>query len=210
MVNVTIVTDDFKFFYTLKEKLNQQRNIKINHILVSEPIPNTSDIIVTDQYAVKQNNPDRKIFIPNSYNLLYLYSSILLMHHGKNHYLCIKIGIDPGKSIGFAAINEDDEILFTLEDYSANNIVAKVLSIDNNVKTQKLIVRVGIGGGEIKNEIIKKLEQSFVNRDDVIIEEVKEEFTTKPKKYFPEYAFIKNKNIISALLIAKRYQKEEE
>ncbi len=199
MINVTIATKNLRFLYTLNEVLSDIKKIKTNHILPRDSIPSNTDIIITTE-TEKQAFTKRKIFIPKAFNLYYLYSNLFLLKNDKKVFERVVIGIDPGKNIGFAVVADDDLILGTAEFFSAVDSVKEVIKVFFNVETTDFIIKVGDGGGAIREEIVKRIEEIF--HEKIVLEVVKEDFTSKNQTFLKDTHY--SKNVKSAVLITRK------
>ncbi|MHA2357143.1 MAG: hypothetical protein ACXABK_00025 [Candidatus Heimdallarchaeaceae archaeon] len=199
MINVTIATKNLRFLYTLNEILSNITIIKTNHILPSEPIPGNTNVIVTTEIE-KKFFENKNIFIPKAFNLYYLYSNIYLKSKELQQFDSVVIGVDPGKTIGFAVIANDAIILSATEFYSVVDTVKEAISAFFNIETQNFVVKIGTGGGQIKEEILKRLNEIFHGK--IEIKTVKEDFTSKNQSALKHTKL--SKNTKSAILIAKR------
>ena len=199
MIRVTIATKNFRFLYTIEDTLSNIVNIKTNHILPEEFTIENTDVIITTE-TEKSKIKSNKIFIPKAFNQYYLFSNILLIENNKKKFEEVVIGIDPGKTIGFAVIAEDTTILGIGEFFAAVEAVKEAITIFFNVEADVFKVKVGRGGGIIKEEIIKRLEGVFRNK--VPINVVNEDFTTQNKNRLAKIKY--SKNINAALNIASR------
>ncbi len=199
MISVTIVTRNFRFLYTINENLADIEEVKTNHILPEEDIPKNTQVIITTEAEKKFISG--KHFIPKSFNQYYLFSNIYLHTRNKNEFEEIVIGIDPGKCTGLAIVAKEGIILGTGEYYTAVDVVKEVISSFFNIETNIFTVKIGTGGGEIRDEIVKRLKGIF-HEDKASIKIVSEDFTSKIQKKtgFSKYS----KNIKSAILIASR------
>ena len=199
MISVTIATKNLRFLYTLNEILSDIKKIKTNHILPRDSIPPNTDIIITTETEKLLFN-QVKIFVPKAFNRYYLYSNLFLLKHDRKAFEKITIGIDPGKIIGFAVIADDDIILGTSEFYSAVDTVKEVISVFFNVETMDFIIKIGEGGGNIRDEITRRISEIF--HEKIVVEIVKEDFTSKNQSLLKNLDY--SRNIKSAILIAKR------
>ncbi len=199
MISVIIATKNFRFLYRLNEILSEIKEIKTNHILPNQLIPSGTDIVITTEIEKKKVNFE-KLFVPKAFNSYYIFSNIYLLAKNKNYFNEIIVGIDPGKTTGLAVIAEKETLLGKGEFYTAVDTVKEVISVFFNVETSNLIIKVGEGGGQIKNEIVKRLDEIFHNK--VPIQIVNEDFTSQKKVNYFDSKF--PKNIQSAILIALR------
>jgi len=199
VINVTIATKNLRFLYTLNEILSDIKEIKTNHILPRDSIPLNTDIIITTE-TEKQAFVERKIFIPKAFNPYYLYSNLFLLKNNKKMFERVVIGIDPGKTIGFAAVANNELILGTAEFFSAVDSVKEVIKVFFNVETTDFIIKVGEGGGVIREEIVKRIEKIF--HEKIVLEIVKEDFTSKSQAFLKDTDY--GKNVKSAILITKK------
>lgn len=197
MISVTIATSNFRFLYKLNEILSDIKEIKTNHILPNETIPFNTDLVITTEIEKKKINYE-KIFVPKAFNHYYLFSNIHLLSSGKNYYEEIIIGIDPGKTTGFAVLAERKIILGNTEVYTVVDAVKEVIAVFFNIETAKLTIKIGEGGGTIKNELVERLDEIF--HDKIQIKIVNEDFTSQKKMSYLDKKL--PKNIQSAILIA--------
>ncbi len=197
MISVIIATKNFRFLYKLNEVLSDIKEIKINHILPNESIPSNTDIIITTQIEKKIIN-FKTIFVPKAFNRYYLFSNIYLLATKRDYFNEIAIGVDPGKTTGFVVIAEKKIILGNAEFYTAVDAVKEAITVFFNIETARVVIKVGQGGGKIKDEIVGRLNDIFHNK--VPVEVVNEDFTSK-KKISPLGTKF-SKNVQSAILIA--------
>jgi hypothetical protein len=199
VINVTIATKNLRFLHTLNEILSDIKEIKTNHILPRDSVPINTDIVITTE-TEKQIFKEEKIFIPKAFNIYYLYSNLFLLKHNKRTFKKVVIGIDPGKTTGFAVVANDDIILGVGEFFSAVDTVKEVIKVFFNVETSDFILKIGEGGGNIREDIVKRIEQIF--HEKIILEVVKEDFTSSNQASLRETNY--SKNIKSAILITRR------
>ncbi|MBY9000300.1 MAG: hypothetical protein KGD64_05255 [Candidatus Heimdallarchaeota archaeon] len=199
MIKVTISTKNFRFLYSIDEVLSKIKEIKTNHILPKELVTNNNDVIITTE-TEKVLIQSNKIFIPKAFNHYYLFSNIFLIANNRKKFEEIVIGIDPGKTIGFAVIAEGKKILGTSEFFIAVDAVKEAISIFFNVETDKFRINIGKGGGKIKEEIAMRLKSIF--HDKVPINHVNENFSSQSKNHLTQTK--QSKNINAALNIACR------
>lgn len=197
MISVIIATNNFRFLYKLNEILSDVKEIKTNHILPNQSIPPNTDVIITTEIE-KGSLSFNKIFVPKAFNLYYLFSNILLLSQERNNFDKIIIGIDPGKTTGFVVLTDKEIILGSAEFYTAVDTVREVISVFFNIETSYMVVKVGQGGGEVKDEIVKRLKEIF--HEKIPIEVVNEDYTSQTKTL--NYGKKFSKNIQSAILIA--------
>ncbi|MHA1198184.1 MAG: hypothetical protein ACTSQF_02325 [Candidatus Heimdallarchaeaceae archaeon] len=177
--------------------LSNINEIKVNHVLPNESIPSNTDVIITTEIEKKELD-FKNIFVPKAFNHYYLFSNILLLAKNKNYFDEIIVGIDPGKTTGFAVLAEKEIVLGEGEFYTAVDAVKEVITVFFNIETSELIIRVGAGGGPIKDEIVRRLNEIF--RDKVPIEVVNEDFTSQ--KRLVRFSKKFSKDVKSAILIA--------
>ena len=70
---------------------------------------------------------NEKIFIPKAFNRYYLYSNLVLLKHNEKTFKRVVIGIDPGKTTGFAVVANNNIILGVGEFFSAVDTVKEVI-----------------------------------------------------------------------------------
>jgi hypothetical protein len=199
VINVTIATKNLRFLHTLNEILSDIKEIKTNHILPRDSVPVNTDIVITTE-TEKQIFKEERIFIPKAFNRYYLYSNLILLKHSKKTFKKVVIGIDPGKTTGFAVVADDDIVLGVGEFFSAVDTVKEVIKVFFNVDTSDFILKIGGGGGNIREDIVKRIEQIF--HEKIILEVVKEDFTSSNQTSLRETNY--SKNIKSAILITRR------
>ncbi len=199
MIRVTIATKNFRFLFTVEDILSKITNIKTNHILPDQFTVENNDIVITTETEKSMIHSD-KIFIPKAFNLYYLFSNIYLIENNKTKFREVTVGIDPGRTIGFAVVAENKVILGVNEFFTAVEAVKETITIFFNVEADRFKVNVGRGGGKIKEEIIKRLESIF--HDKVLVKTVNEDFTSQIKSHLTEIKY--SRNINAALNIASR------
>lgn len=199
MINVTVVSTNYRLMYAINEILSKIKEIKIDHTLPSDPFPERVDVVISTEIEKHTINFD-KIFIPKAYNIMYLYSNIYLLANNKDRFENITIGIDPGKIIGFAVLSDDGTILNATDLYSATDVVKETISAYFNIETNDFIVKIGRGGEKTREEIITKLENTFHGK--ILVEIVNEDNTSIGRK--GSFSAKYGKNATSAILIAKR------
>ncbi len=199
MINVTVISTNYRFKYAINEILSKIKEIKIDHTLPSDPFPERVDVVISTEIEKHTINFD-KIFIPKAYNIMYLYSNIYLLANNKDRFENITIGIDPGKIIGFAVLSDDGTILNATDLYSVTDVVKETISAYFNIETTDFIVKIGRGGKKIREEIITKLEKTFHGK--ILVKIVNEDNTSIGIKMYISAKY--GKNATSAILIAKR------
>lgn len=199
VINVTVISTNYRFKYAINEILSKIKEMKIDHTLPSDPFPERVDVVISTEIEKHSINFD-KIFIPKAYNIMYLYSNIYLLANNKDRFENITIGIDPGKIIGFAVLSDDGTILNATDLYSTTDVVKETISAYFNIETNDFIVKIGRGGKTVKKEIITKLEKTFHGK--ILVKIVNEDNTSIRRKRFISAKY--GKNATSAILIAKR------
>ena len=71
MINVTVISTNYRFKYAINEILSKIKEIKIDHTLPSDPFPERVDVVISTEIEKHTINFD-KIFIPKAYNIMYL------------------------------------------------------------------------------------------------------------------------------------------
>jgi hypothetical protein len=199
VIRVTIVTKNFRFLYIVENILSKINEIKTNHILPEEFTANNSDVIITTE-TEKNDIKSNKIFIPKAFNHYNLFSNIILIANSKKKFGEVVVGIDPGKTIGFAVVGEGKGILGVGEFFTVVDAVKEIITIFFNVETDTFKVNIGRGGGKIKEEIIRRLKNIF--HEKVPVNVINEDFTSQNKNRLAEVRY--SKNINAALNIASR------
>ncbi len=199
MIRVTIATKNFRFLYIVENILSKINEIKTNHILPEEFMDDNSDVIITTEIE-KNSIRSKKIFIPKAFNHYNLFSNIFLIANNRKKFGEVVVGIDPGKTIGFAVIGEGKNILGVGEFFTAVDAVKEVITIFFNIETDTFKVNIGRGGGKTKEEIIKRLISIF--HEKVPVNVINEDFTSQNKNRLAEVRY--SKNISAALNIASR------
>ncbi len=199
MIIVTIVTKNFRFLFTINEILSNIAEVRTNHILPNEPIPDNTEVIITTE-TEKGLIKGKKVFVPKALNRYYLYSNIYLKSQKNQIFNSTVIGIDPGKTTGLAIVAEENIIIGTGEYFTAVDVVKEVISAFFNIETKEFAIKIGAGGGDIRDEIVKRLKGIFHDKSTINV--VKEDHTSKDNIKLGSSKF--SKNIKSAILIAKR------
>ncbi|MFW9852030.1 MAG: hypothetical protein ACFFDS_03755 [Candidatus Thorarchaeota archaeon] len=199
MIYVTIATNNFRFLYKLNEILANIKNIKTNHILPNEQIPDKTKLIITTEIE-KKYFKNKIVFVPKAFNSYYLYSNIILLVNNKESFKEVTVGIDPGKTIGFAVIVDEKRILATGEFFTAVDVVKETIAVFFNVETTKFEIKIGDSGGTIREEIVSRLKEIFHDKGNIQV--VSEHRTSKVNSHQKKLEY--SKNINSAILIAFR------
>jgi hypothetical protein len=199
VINIVIISTNYRFKYAINEILSKIKEIKIDHTLPSDPFPERVDVVISTEIEKHTINFD-KIFIPKAYNIMYLYSNIYLLANNKDRFENITIGIDPGKIIGFAVLSDDGTILNATDLYSVTDVIKETISAYFNIETNDFIVKIGGGGEKTREEIITKLEKTFHRK--ILVKIVNEDNTSIGRKRHISAKY--GKNATSAILIAKR------
>ncbi len=200
MISIGVVSNDFRFLYLIKDALKNVQDTKIIHIPSNE-IKSEKDIdvyITTESYRNKINSS--KIFVPKSFNSAYLYSNILAIKESKKRFKSLTIGIDPGKTIGMAAILDEEDIIFNANTFSHPvEVVKEIIMLFFNVEVDEFNIKIGNGGKTVRDEIIKRLKKIFQNKVEIKIVDEKNTSKFSNKSLRKQY----NKHIVSAIKIAK-------
>lgn len=194
MIYISIVSSNFKFVYLINQILSNIKDLRIEHVLPSEKIPEHTDIVITTQ-SEKIHINFAKTFVPKAFNKNYIYSNILLLANNKKRFHQVNIGIDPGKRTGFAVIG-DGQILQTAEYEVPIEVVKAVIEAFFNIETDHFYIKIGDKGGQIGDEIRERLFKIFSHK--TVISVVSEANTSK--KILKQFS----KNINSAILIAQK------
>ena len=199
MIRVTIATENFRFLYTINEVLSKIKEIKTIHLLPNELDLEKSDVVITTEIE-RKHIQSSKIFVPKAFNHYYLFSNIFLIANNMKQFDKIVLGIDPGKTIGFAVIAQSKIVLCVNEFFTAVDVVKEVISVFFNVEASSFKINVGHGGGEIKDEILTRLEKIFHGK--IPINVVNESFSSQNRNRLGQTK--DSKNINAALNIASR------
>jgi len=180
--------------------MSKIKDIKTTHVMPNEldKIPKNSDLILTTEIE-KQSLRNYKIFVPKSHNRTYLYSNIIKKIEEKNKFGEVIVGVDPGKTIGLATL-ADDIVIQTAEYFTPLGVVKEIISIFFNIETDDFKIKIGHGGGEIREEITSRLNKIFQNKVDINV--INERYTSKNQ--MQELRKVYSKHMAAAILIAKR------
>jgi len=161
---------------------------EVVRILKSRNIPFRSDVtrdctvILTDslkyaeEFSSKYGIP---IILTSKNDLLGKIELAILSLKGKITYESLVIGLDPGKTIGYALIGDDE----LLEVKSFNDVLTLKEHLDLIVRTypyKRMIIRVG--SGEFSSEVLENildLVERYNHKEHVSIEIVDESSTSK-------------------------------
>ncbi len=201
MINVTIASSDFRFSYIIADKLKNRAGINIIRQLNNQPIPYKTDIVITTNEE-KDNIMHESIFIPISFNRMYLISNIELLYKKRDCFKKVIVGIDPGKTIGFVTL-ADEILLHSSDVYSINELMKKIVEGFLNIKTEKFIIKIGSGSEKVRDKILSELQKAFHSKIDVFI--VDETSSTKSQSKELKERFRTN-NIRAAYLIAQNHE----
>jgi hypothetical protein len=94
----------------------------------------------------------------------------------KKSYDAISIGIDPGKSIGIAAIG-GRRVIYEAVLSNPEDVAGAVKMVEERFVPGRIEIKIGSAGGAYRDRIISSLQKNLDHK----IEIVDEELTTKPK-----------------------------
>ena len=187
---ILLYTSDFKLVYKVQEATKDL--FKIIHKMELDAL-SEQDFVITDNSHENLNGRFNVLRLDNSVDPLLLRKLIINHIYPYTNKYDIKIGIDPGYSIGIAYLHRDIEI-FTDVSYTIEKTVLKIRKQIEKLKTKSIIIK--IGDGATHTELLEMLIREFGK---IAIIEIVNEYKTSVKS--------KNNRSVhedSAVLIAKR------
>jgi hypothetical protein len=166
---------------TTKPRFYQQAVIELekageNFLSLSstDEIPTEVDIVITSSTEKDSIDFPRIVCAQSAGDAV---REALLLNTGlKKRYNSISIGIDPGKSIGIAAMGEK-RVIYEDVLSGTEEVAGAVKMVEERFVPGRIEIKIGSAGGAYRDRIIASLQKNFDHR----IEIVDEELTTKPK-----------------------------
>ena len=170
---LAVATSLPKFYQTAVKELEKE-GISFLSLRPGEEIPAGVDIVITSSLEETQISFPKVISASEAAEAVR--EALHLKTGLKKSYSQISIGIDPGKSIGIAAVG-DGRVIFEEIGLSPDDVVTAIKKVSKQFSAEKKTVKVGAAGGAYRNRIIQRLQESFRYP----IEIVDEGQTTRPK-----------------------------
>ncbi len=194
---VIVASTDFRLAY--KVKLAISNDFDFIHKSPSDQDLN-SDIIVTTWKEYFNFEHEKKIILSWKDSESKIKSEIIKGLVENNLDSLCKIGIDPGKAIGISIIFIG-RVLNTNVVYDMKSMVSWLNSKLKEIKFNSLKIKIGNGGGEVRNKILDFIVKHFQER--AIIEIVDERNTSirlNKNKSLHEEAAIRIANRVGTIL----------
>ena len=177
---IAVATLSGREYYALVNELKKRR-IPFISLKPGEPIPVYVKVVITTIAEKSKIRYQHILVYDLSQDAGKIVDKALQIVSGKMIYRLIVIGIDPGKTFGFAVLG--DERVLKMSSYSTVretvNIVSEVLK---ELPAMKKIVRVGDGADPYRRRLIQALSKKLPK--DVPLETVSERETTRIAKAF--------------------------
>ncbi|MHA2251936.1 MAG: hypothetical protein ACXAD7_16350 [Candidatus Kariarchaeaceae archaeon] len=119
-----------------------------------------ADIVITTFKEFSRIQHSNKIIIDDKSNSFEIKSKIIRELYKEESEVVCNIGIDPGKSIG-VSIFLIGRLLHTDVLYSAEKLIELIKLKLQCIKFDSLNIKIGNGGGEIRNKIHKEIQMHF-------------------------------------------------
>ncbi|UCE73852.1 MAG: hypothetical protein JSV56_12660 [Methanomassiliicoccales archaeon] len=148
-----ILTSDFRVYYELIKGL-KNRDLPFASLSFDEPIPMNIGAIITTKDEEDRIDFPKLVLVKEDIDLTIEIAQRTLK--GKERYIKLIIGIDPGKRPGLAVIG-DGEILYTAQVSSPEKVREMVKRAVKTYPADVTIIRIGHGDTTNRNRIINSL-----------------------------------------------------
>ena len=195
---IAVVTISGKAYYKLVTEL-KKRKISFLSLKPEDHIPFYVNVVITTE-SEKEKIQFKNVIVYNEDDKPgHVIDKALQIVKGKKSYNHIIVGVDPGKRSGVVLVG-DNHVLKMVEFSNIEYTAKKIFEILDLYEADKKTVRIGDGATEYSSILFRILDISL--SEDIILESVKEEGTTKNK------TTTSFRNIDSALQISMRSGKQ--
>jgi len=198
---IAVVTVSGKAYYLVVNELKRKK-LPFLSLKPTDKIPvDTKVVITTEREAAQVNHPAKVVFKDDSDPTQVIAEAERILR-GKSSYEKLVIGIDPGKTIGIAALG-DGRIIETANGSGDEETFRIVMDIVRRNPADSVVIRVGDAAPAYAEDLLSL----FVQRlpANVSVEVVSEAGTTRLSEEFPNRQGVKD--VISAIKIAGRFGK---
>ncbi|MFQ5800627.1 MAG: hypothetical protein ACE5HH_02755 [Candidatus Hydrothermarchaeales archaeon] len=189
---LAVVTSLPRFYHTAAEELKKE-GVKFLSLRLEDDIPPEVDIVITS-VSERDRISFPKVVAASSAREA-VREALQIKTGMKESYKVISVGIDPGKSIGIAAVG-DGKIVFEDILHSPEEVVPFIRHIEERFTPKAMAVKVGAAGGAYRNRIIARIQENFSHPMEI----VDEGSTTRPKRESRRLGL--HKDILAARKIA--------
>lgn len=197
--DIAIVTSSGKAYYKLVTEL-KKRELTFLSLTPNEPIPkNVMLVITTSRDKKKVDHPQVFVYAVNE-DPSHIIDRVIQRRKGKDGYNKLVFGVDPGKRVGLAVM-DDGSVIRTNILSSIEETATTILEAVNRMGAKENLVKIGDGAPAYQRALIASLDETLPS--DVVIESVEEKGTTRPSR---TRLFHKRraKDVYSAIRIARR------
>jgi hypothetical protein len=176
---VAVATVQGKAYFLIVNQLREQ-NIPFISLVPGQSVPAKMKLVITTEHEKYLINHDNIVVFYNEDGLDSLVDKIKVMLLGKEAFRKIVVGIDPGKSIGLAAI-ADGKVIEKGNCFSTKELIDSIHKVIRHVNFGVTNVSIKIGNGvPYYKEVVEGLDDTLPPQ--VVLEVVGEAGTNKPLK----------------------------
>ena len=163
-MSIALLSREPRFYYKAIKELKER---KVDFVLVDnvESIPDDVDVILTskkEENKIKKIKKDKKVVSS-------VEDAIRIANGLKSKFKELFIGIDPGLKPGIAFVG-DGLVVRVARAYSPEDIKKEIANFLKNYKADRIVFKVGDGGGVYRDRILKTLQENFEHDIEVICE----------------------------------------
>ena len=177
---IAVATLSGKAYYAIVNEL-KKRKIPFLSLKPGDTIPVHVKVIITTAAEESEIKYPRILTCDANKNVEKIIDKALQIISGKAAYKRVVIGIDPGKTFGFALL-ADERVLKMSSYTTVPDTVVGVLEALEDLRATKKIVRVGDGADPYRLRLIQALSKKLPT--EVSLETVSEKETTRIAKGF--------------------------
>lgn len=155
MKTLGVYTKDFSIYHDVLKEL---KNRRLAYVLLSSPksIPKRIGIVLTSEREVTEFKTQKTIAVDKYDSIDHAVDVALQKLTGKERYLKIYIGIDPGERPGIAIVG-DDILLQKVQTNSPEEVIHWINRLLEVYPSKEVYIRIGHGSIIIRNRIINSL-----------------------------------------------------
>jgi hypothetical protein len=174
---IGLLTQDFAAYYELVKRLKEQ-DLPFASLAFGQQVPaHVGVIVTTPPEAGKVAFPNVVLYRGDAEQCVAL---ALEQLQGKRHYQGVVIGVDPGERPGLAVF-ADGRLVRVEQVLRPEDVAEAVARAIEGLRADRFIVRVGHGGGALRDRILRDLMRS--DRTSVASIEVVDETSTTPEQF---------------------------
>jgi hypothetical protein len=155
MKTIGVLTKDFSLYHDIVKALKRR---KISYVSLTSPtdIPRQIGVLLTSKEELAAISYRKTIAVDDQDSLDYAVDLALQKLTGKELYLKVSVGIDPGERPGVAVVG-DDILLQKKCVGEPSHVVSEIRRIQKMYPAKDLVIRIGHGSVIIRNQIINSL-----------------------------------------------------